>query len=488
RENYEKPPPSVLVRPNHLQDVLHNTEQLAFYLPEVMEEILPLYEEVYSKYVPEQVNKGIAFERLAHQWIQEIYLILSDYQKSKRNYNKSSIYYKKVAEYAFNDKQELEFLIKHYQTSIGSEIKNQNFASIKKIFNELNDIFEKYEELFNEKHICHSNWLVFEDLIHICDCSEEEYSKNYRTLKDHLKNNGEQISKEISSILIEIGIIKGEEFKLKITDNYSECDELRIHILSSITQILEQVLEIKSPLVLEIMENIAKSQGRKIKDLAQTRALQFISQDRETIGLVRLTGKDVELSEEKLINILLTDLASLQQKSRAIKEEEDKYTVFLSELLNRSLAPFDYFTDVQDLSGKTEKKENKQPEIGGIGEVDLRFLNGNRELCHLAEALVLNSINTDYTKAHLKKIFNYDANGLHVNFMLIYSKVNDFNSLWQKYLNLVKDYEFEYPLIDKEFIDLSNNLSKYAGIKVGLTNHLRAGRNCKLYHFFIDFN
>ena len=183
-----------------------------------------------------------------------------------------------------------------------------------------------------------------------------------------------------------------------------------------------------------------------------------------------------ELTEDKLLQILINDMATLQQKNRAIKEEEDKYTVILSEILNRSLAPFNYFTDVQDLSGKTDKMANKKPELGGMGELDLRFLNGSRELCHIGEALILNSIRTDYTKAHLKKIFDYDANGLPINFIIIYSKVKNFYPLWQKYSKLVKEYEFEYPITNDEFIDLSENLSKYAGIKVGLTNHLRAGR------------
>lgn len=195
-----------------------------------------------------------------------------------------------------------------------------------------------------------------------------------------------------------------------------------------------------------------------------------------------------ELTEDKLLQILINDMATLQQKNRAIKEEEDKYTVILSEILNRSLAPFNYFTDVQDLSGKTDKMANKKPELGGMGELDLRFLNGSRELCHIGEALILDSIRTDYTKAHLKKIFDYDANGLPINFMIIYSKVKNFYPLWQKYSKLVKEYEFEYPITNDEFIELSENLSKYAGIKVGLTNHLRAGRICKLYHFFIDFS
>ncbi len=209
----------------------------------------------------------------------------------------------------------------------------------------------------------------------------------------------------------------------------------------------------------------------------------------ETIKPLEKTKEEKgKLTEDNLIQILITDIASLQQKNRAIKEEEDKYTVILSEMLNRSLVSFNYFTDVQDLSGKTEKSENKNPELGGMGELDLRFLNENHELCHIGEALILDSMRTDCTKAHLKKIFDYDANGLPINFMIIYSRGKEFNSLWQKYSNFVKNYDFKYQLIEKEFFDLSDKLSKYSGIKIGLTNHLRDGRICKLYHFFIDFN
>ena len=195
-----------------------------------------------------------------------------------------------------------------------------------------------------------------------------------------------------------------------------------------------------------------------------------------------------ELTEDKLIQTLIKDMTTLQQAKMVPKEEEDKYTIFLSKLLNNSLAPFKFFTKVQDLSGKTEKKYNKHPELGGIGQLDLSIFNGEGELCHIGEALILNSINRDYTEKHLKKIFDYDANGLPINFMVIYSKAKDFNSLWQKYSTLVEEYDFEYHLADKEFINLSDNLSKYSGIKVGLTKHLRDGRICKLYHFFIDFN
>ncbi|KKN06929.1 hypothetical protein LCGC14_1072300 [marine sediment metagenome] len=209
-----------------------------------------------------------------------------------------------------------------------------------------------------------------------------------------------------------------------------------------------------------------------------------------TIEVKKSSTKEVkkEITEDDLIQIIIKDMAILQQTKKMLKEEEDKYTLYLSKLLNNSLARFKFFTKVQDLSGKTEKIINKNPELGGIGQLDLSIFNGDGELCHIGEALILYSINRDYTKAHLKKVFNYDANGLPVNFMIIYSKVKDFYSLWQKYSNLIMEYDFEYPLVDKEFIDLSDKLLKYAGIKVGLTKHLRAGRICKLYHFFIDLN
>jgi len=332
KQDFEKPPPSVVVRPNHLQDILHNTEQLTFYLPEVVEKLLPLYEEVYSKYVPEQVNSGLSFERLAHQWIQEIYIILSDYYKGKRIYSKSSIYYKKVADYAFNEKQRFEFLIKHYQNDIGYEIKDHNFAFIKKIFNELNELFERYKELFNETHICYSNWLVFEDLIQICDCSEVEYQKNYRTLKEHLLNNKDKISEEISSILNEIGIIKGKEFELKISKNYSECDELRIHIFKNINKILEQILEIKSPLVKEIIENITKSQEIRIRDVSQKRAIQIIDKDRKKKGFPEIKDENIRLWED-VINFL--DTLNIEELFPNELPHEDDINEKICELLNQ---------------------------------------------------------------------------------------------------------------------------------------------------------
>ncbi len=235
---------------------------------------------------------------------------------------------------------------------------------------------------------------------------------------------------------------------------------------------------------------VVLSSGESTLFNARYMELEELLKIRPVVEPIKLLKRENEgmITLDNLIQILLKDMATLQQAKNVPKEEEDKYTIFLSKLLNNSLKPFKFYTSVQDLSGKTEKIKNENPELGGIGNLDLSFYNGDGILCHIGETLILHSINRDYTKTHLKKIFDYDANGLPVNFMIIYSKVKNFDSLWQKYSNLVKEYKFEYPLVDKEFIDLSNKVLECSGIKVGLTRHLRDGRICTLYHFFIDFN
>ena len=196
---------------------------------------------------------------------------------------------------------------------------------------------------------------------------------------------------------------------------------------------------------------------------------------------------EFKLPEKTLIGIIIENMAKLQRSKRTYKEEEDKYTFNLSLLLNGSLNKFNYRSNTKELTGKTQKMGIKHSNLGGIGEADLGIYNERNELCHIGEALILKSINRKYTKEHLKKIFDYDANGLRINFMIIYSKVNEFNILWEKYGELVKTYNFKYKLVRKEFTDLSDNYSIYANIKVGLTNHFRNNRICKLYHFFLDF-
>ncbi len=180
-------------------------------------------------------------------------------------------------------------------------------------------------------------------------------------------------------------------------------------------------------------------------------------------------------------------MSTLQISNRSYKEEEDKYTLNLSNLLNASLNQFNYRSNTKELTGKTQKIDTKHSNLGGIGEADLIIYNERNEMCHIGEALILKSINKSYTEEHLKKIFDYDANGLRINFMIIYSKVRDFDILWEKYGELVKTYNFKYKLLGNEFTDLSDYYSRYANIKVGLTNHSINNRICKLYHFFLDF-
>ncbi len=263
-KDFEKPPPSVIVRPNYLQDVMHNTEQLTFYLPEVVEQLLLLYEDIYSKYIIEQVNTGISFERLAHQWIQEIYIVLSNYYKGKKDYQKTSRYYKKIADYAFNEKQKSEFLIKHCQYKIAKKIIKEEFNSIKRTYDKLIGLFYEYKGIFNETYTWYSTWLIFEDLIYIFNSSEEDYKKSFRTLTEHLLTNRDMISEDILTILNEMNINYGEELKFEIIADFPEFEELRNQILERSSEIINRILNLKPGLEKGKFKDIQTPQERKI--------------------------------------------------------------------------------------------------------------------------------------------------------------------------------------------------------------------------------
>jgi len=336
KKDFEKPPPSVIVRPNYLQDVMHNTEQLTFYLPEVVEQLLSLYEDVYSKYIIEQVNTGISFERLAHQWIQEIYIVLSNYYKGKKDYHKTSSYYKKIADYAFNEKQRSEFLIKYNQYIIARKIIKEEFKSIKRTYDKLIGLYYDYKGIFNETYTWYSTWLIFEDLIYIYNSTKDDYKKSFRTLTEHLLTNRDIISEDILKILKEMNIIYNEGLNFENISDFPEFEEFKNQFLERSSEIIEKLLNLKPVLEKGKIEDVKTPQGGKIV-ITQEEANQVSINNRKEIGLKILKSN---LSEEDLLNILIKDMASLQQKNRAIKEEEDKYTIILSEMLNRSLANF----------------------------------------------------------------------------------------------------------------------------------------------------
>ncbi len=307
------------MRPNHLQDILHNTEQLTFYLPDVVEKLLSLYEEVYNKYIKEQVDSGLSFERLAHQWIQQIYIILSNNYKEIKNNEKASFYYKKISDYGFNEKERLEFSIKHYQYKIGYKIMDNDFNNIKPIFNKLNEIYIVYEEKFNECHPSYMNWLIFEDLIYLCYWSDTEYQRAYRILRNDILKNKDKISEGIFNLFNTIGLIKGKEFDVKNNIGYSEYSELKIYVLKHINAVLEKALEIQSPLLIKKIEKTTKIQENNLISEFEQFQKSFRSNN------ILILGQDT--TERDRLTSIKKCLAQMGYEGIIIKELRDETEV-----------------------------------------------------------------------------------------------------------------------------------------------------------------
>ena len=204
--------------------------------------------------------------------------------------------------------------------------------------------------------------------------------------------------------------------------------------------------------------------------------------------VLHLTLMLIEEKGEEIIKLIMKDIKSLQEKNRAIKPDENKYSIILVEFLRRSLKSLGYFPHAQEPSGKTKIGYDDRAIQGGMGELDIRIVDKNNELMHICETLILTYLNTSVISEHLNKIFDYDCNGLPVNIIVVYSKADDFYSLWIKYLDFLSKFNWNYPLVDTNIEDISEKRDFPAEIKLALTRHHREGVICKIYHFFVNLN
>ncbi len=194
----------------------------------------------------------------------------------------------------------------------------------------------------------------------------------------------------------------------------------------------------------------------------------------------------IEEKGEEVVKLIIKDLKSLQEKNRAIKPDEDKYSIILVEFLRRSLKSLGYFPHTQEPSGKTKKGYDDQLTQGGMGELDIRIVDKNNELKHICENFILTYLNSSVISEHLNKLFDYDVIGLSVNIIIVYSKTDNFFTLWMKYLDYLKNFDWKYPLSDFSIEDISEQRDCPAEIKLTVTKHHREGIICKLYHIFVN--
>ncbi len=196
-----------------------------------------------------------------------------------------------------------------------------------------------------------------------------------------------------------------------------------------------------------------------------------------------------DLIKEIIIENIIACIYQFQEKIQITKESENHFSGFLSSLINNRINHRKWHIEEQKPSGKSATSDKRKWEsIGGLGELDFAFVNENDMILTICEALVLKSNDKKTINDHLLKIFNYDATGLPFNFIIVYSKVVNFDKLWPKYKETVLNIPFKYELKEKCFFDESDHYNLRINLRMGKTAHIREGKPTELYHFFINTN
>jgi hypothetical protein len=166
----------------------------------------------------------------------------------------------------------------------------------------------------------------------------------------------------------------------------------------------------------------------------------------------------------------LTDAAHyLQGIAKSIQPLEDSRNDFITALLtSKGLIVRDQTRWGVSAAGKT------------IGRPDFKVVNPETGQEAVVEALNLDSLKKEYVDLHVKKLFNYDANGLERNFILVYCDAADCYKLWQKYGEYIPRIAYEHELTGFEILD-----TRYADIKMARATHSRSGKETDVFHLFI---
>lgn len=193
-------------------------------------------------------------------------------------------------------------------------------------------------------------------------------------------------------------------------------------------------------------------------------------QNFEAIGYTKL--------HEKLLQDIIWIAIEIQNNHKNINNSEDQYNSFFRSFLNSK----GYKASDQTQRGVSSSRKQ-------TGELDVLIASGANIPLAIIEAFKLESIESLTIKTHLKKLSeNYDPNGLWRNYSIIYSKNSQFLELWERYKKFVLTINFEHKIINLDFNDVTSRFPQFAGIKIGLTQHLNRGKKVEVYHIFMDMN
>lgn len=218
------------------------------------------------------------------------------------------------------------------------------------------------------------------------------------------------------------------------------------------------------------------------------------------LALIRLNKKCDKPEEVYMVSMIISVVKQLNAYSYNLLRnrhtaEENTYNRTLKVLFNDAYTEFldFYMTDqVQEgTTGTTEKNGEN-----GSGSIDLMVTRRNENLC-IIEGIKLDSLKKRYVLEHIMKIYGYNAEGVDVGFMLIYSTSINPAKLWKRYVSYLEEISKqgkpkdcsiksiktadELEIINKGFIKTNNMF-------ICMTEQYfeKSGTSMNLYHVLID--
>lgn len=144
-------------------------------------------------------------------------------------------------------------------------------------------------------------------------------------------------------------------------------------------------------------------------------------------GTALLSDKLNDLSIVEFIDRLYSICIKLQGNTKYINATEDDRNDYVRDMIGQ----------YDDYVIKDQTRRGLSSTGISSGEVDILVEKDNVPFS-IIEALNLNYLDKNYLAEHLQKIYTYDANGNLFNVCLIYAKLKDFASFWEKYCDYIK--------------------------------------------------
>lgn len=187
------------------------------------------------------------------------------------------------------------------------------------------------------------------------------------------------------------------------------------------------------------------------------------------------------LISENILKDLISFLIILQSRKH-LNLKEDQWNDYLSDLLRAK----QYYVSDQTRNGRSGS-DNQNNYNSGELDISIRDMNNNGVIKTIIETLQITSCGekNEVISNHINKLLNrYDTSGNKENFIIVFAKANNYNSLWGNYIKYVNNLNF----ISNNIEVIDNEEYSKSDIRIARNIIVREEKELKLYHLFVNMN